>query len=346
MLFLHEVQIKNKRERYAPWAQAKIKPWASPRWLAPAARLIEKPRVNGKKEPAVSSRSRWDLLCYNAFLFSFLLFYECCLNKTPWTTAVALCIFMWLLDTVLSQRFQFLTARWAALTCVQPKPFSDQTCCIQMAQHGVLMHHEGLSCPNGSTIASSGSAPQTGTSGLDFEHHLSKFFGLCSNETSHGPQSSNLFLFPAVQHWYATAKAALWLCVFITTVICTTNETHLQPHLCSSASQGSVSWSCAQGSPLSCFSSSALGGTGVSPAVTIGHRGGPDDTLSAVLSGSSLQAYLYWIMGQKAFYLSCKKQLKWMQKSHPIKGMCEVHISWLTALMFFMCVCVYTYRYK
>lgn len=43
------------------------------------------------------------------------------------------------------------------------------------------------------------------------------------------------------------------------------------------------------------------GGTGASPAGTVDREGGPDGTLSAVLSGSSFQAYLYWTLDQKAF---------------------------------------------
>lgn len=34
----------------------------------------------------------------------------------------------------------------------------------------------------------------TSTSGLDFEHHLTKFFGICGNETSPEPQSPDISL--------------------------------------------------------------------------------------------------------------------------------------------------------
>lgn len=84
------------------------------------------------------------------------------------------------------------------------------------------------------------------------------------------------------------------------------------------------------------------GGTGAGPAGTVSREGGPGGTLSAGLSGSLFQAYLYWTLDQKAFRLACKKQLKCIQKSHPVKQMHGVCTSWLTTLTLLMCgyICI------
>jgi len=69
------------------------------------------------------------------------------------------------------------------------------------------------------------------------------------------------------------------------------------------------------------------GSAGASSTGAVGDGGGPDGTLSAILSGSSFQADLYWTVGQKSFCLACKKQLKCFRKSHTVKRMHEVHMS-------------------
>lgn len=183
------------------------------------------------------------------------------------------------------------------------------------------------------------------TSGLDFEHRLTKFFGIISNETSPEPQSPNPFLQSNTEKWLPKQHCG---CVFSLPLwFVQQTQPILQPHFCSWASQGSASWSRSRGFPLSCASFTSSAGRvalGASPAGTIGREGGPDGTLSAVLSGSLFQAYLYWTLDREAFCLACKKQLKCIPKSHRVKQMHEVHI-WLTTLIFFMCVCICIYLY-
>lgn len=166
----------------------------------------------------------------------------------------------------------------------------------------------------------------TGTSGPDFEHCLTKFFGIHSNETSPEPQSPNLFLScsPTLKSNCQNSAVAVYchyhchlynkcnpfaatLLLFSISGLC-----QLKLHLGLSSELHQLYQLCGQG------------GTGTSPAGTVGRKGGPDGTLSAVLSGSSFQAHLYWTLDQKAFFffffcLACKMQLKCTQRSHLVK---------------------------